>query len=124
MHKLIILVDTLPDQNLFEKLWPIFLHEAEAMPGLRRETTSWTAGRIFGEYQPVLIHELYFDTREELERAMESPSGQAAGRTLQRLTGGKMSLLFAQHLEDEPENFQSKAASSGQRNEVPDANRG
>lgn len=123
MYKLVILVDRLPNQSLFEKLWPEFLHEAEAMPALRRETTSWTAGQIYGEYQAELIHELYFDTREDLEKAMESPAGQAAGRTLQRLTGGSMSLLFAQHLEDDLKNIHSHAA-VGKSSEGADADGG
>ncbi len=123
MYKLIIIVETPPEGDTFEQLWPLFLHEAEAMPGLRRETTSWTVGQIYGDIQAAFIHELYFDEREELERAMESPSGQAAGRILQRLAGGKMSLLFAQHLEDELENIQAYADAAGRKSQEVDEKR-
>jgi hypothetical protein len=76
------------------------------MPGLRRETTSWSAGVIYGGIDVELIHELYFDNQEALQAAMESLPGQEAGRLLQRITGGQMTLLFAHHLEDDLENIQ------------------
>jgi uncharacterized protein (TIGR02118 family) len=105
MYKLIILVESLPEPNEFERLWPLFLGQAEAMPGLLRETTSWPAGVIYGDVPITLIHELYFDSQEALKQAMESQPGQAAGQMLQRLTAGKMTLLIAHHLEDELENI-------------------
>ncbi|MFN2198138.1 MAG: EthD family reductase [Anaerolineales bacterium] len=105
MHKLIILIESFADAHAFENLWPDFLARAEAMPGLRRETTSWPGGMIYGDVQIELIHELYFDSQEALKQAMESPPGQAAGQMLQRLTAGKMTLLIAHHLEDELENI-------------------
>lgn len=105
MYKLIILIESIPDTSEFESLWPQFLARAEAMPGLRRETTSWPSGVFYGEVPVALIHELYFDSQEALKQAMESPQGQAAGQMLQRLTTGKMTLLLAHHLEDELENI-------------------
>jgi hypothetical protein len=56
-----------------------------------------------------MIHELYFDTPDDLQAALGSPAGQAAGRKLQDITGGKFSLLFADHLEDELKNFLTQA---------------
>ena len=38
---------------------------------------------------------------------MESSAGQAAGRMLQRITNGQMTLLFAHHLEDNLENIRA-----------------
>jgi hypothetical protein len=36
---------------------------------------------------------------------MISPEGRAAGELLQRMTGGRMTLLFADHMQDELENI-------------------
>jgi hypothetical protein len=107
MYKLIILIEELADTQGFEKDWPEFLKLAEAMPGLQRETTSWSEGMIYGNYQVTMIHELYFNDRDSLQRAMESTAGQAAGRLLQRITNGQMTLLFAHHLEDDLENIRA-----------------
>lgn len=107
MYKLIILIEELADTQGFEKDWPEFLKLAEAMPGLQRETTSWSEGMIYGNYHVTMIHELYFNDRDSLQRAMESTAGQAAGRLLQRITNGQMTLLFAHHLEDDLENIRA-----------------
>jgi len=92
-----------PIQRLVDRVSAVFV---PVVIGLSLATLAgWLA--LSGDTQAAFIHELYFDGREELERAMESPAGQAAGRILQQLTGGKMSLLFAQHLEDELENIRA-----------------
>ena len=36
---------------------------------------------------------------------MSSPQGQISGHVLQKVTGGRMSLLFADHREDDLENI-------------------
>lgn len=103
MHKLIILIhDDCPTDRL-DEYWPHFLRLAEKMPGLLRETTSRVDGLIYGEYGVQIIHELYFETRQALEDAMESPVGVEAGQTLGSITGGRMTLLFAQHQQEEAE---------------------
>jgi uncharacterized protein (TIGR02118 family) len=113
MYKLVILIEPIQDQITFQEQWPQFLRLAEAMPGLRRETTSWVNGVIYGQHPVGMIHELFFDSRESLQQAMESPTGQEAGRTLQRLTQGSMTLLFAQHQEDELENIRAYREGKG-----------
>jgi uncharacterized protein (TIGR02118 family) len=105
MHKLMIIITQLPDLQAFEQGWPDFLALAERMPGLRRETTSWPGKILHGELSVKLIHELYFDSQTAMQQAMESPAGRAAGQMLQQLTGGRMILLFAHHLEDELDNI-------------------
>ena len=104
MHKLVILIESVEDP-VFDENWPDFLHLAERMPGLRRETTARVDGVLFGERDYALIHELYFDSAAALHTAMASPVGQAAGRLLQAMTGGKLALLYADHKEDELENI-------------------
>lgn len=106
MYKLIILIETPEDTFEFDSAWPQFLREAEQMPGLVREATVRVASTLFGEYDIYMIHELFFQTQGDLQAAMVSPPGQASGQVLQRITGGKMALLVAEHKQDEIENIQ------------------
>jgi uncharacterized protein (TIGR02118 family) len=105
MHKLVILIDELDDWTAFDETWPQFLHHAESMPGLRREVTCRVDSVLYGRGDIALIHELYFDSLQALRAAMTSPSGSAAGRLLQSMTGGRMTLFFADHKEDDMENI-------------------
>ncbi len=105
MFKLVILIEALENRPLFEAQWPNFLHLAEAMPGLRRETTSRVERVLYGRDHYAQVHELFFDTLAEVEQAMSSPQGQAAGRLLQQMTNGRMTLFFAEHREDELSNI-------------------
>jgi hypothetical protein len=41
----------------------------------------------------------------DIQQAMSSPEGHAAGGLLQQITGGKMSLVVADHKEDDLENI-------------------
>lgn len=105
MHKLVILIDALSEENAFAELWPQFLQFAERMPGLIREATCHVEHNLYGSCRATLIHELYFDSADAVQEAMSSPEGRAAGELLQRMTGGQMSLLITAHLEDELENI-------------------
>jgi len=79
MYKLVILIEPLDDWQAFEENWPEFLHQAERMPGLRRETTGRVERFLFGDIPYAQMHELYFDSLQDLERAMASPQGREAG---------------------------------------------
>lgn len=105
MYKLVILIETLEDWQAFENGWPDFLHHAERMPGLRREATSRVDGMLYGQAGYALMHELFFDSAEAAHQALSSPHGRQAGKTLQAITGGKMTLFFADHKEDALENI-------------------
>ena len=105
MHKLAILIDTPADWTTFEDGWPDFLHQAERMPGLRREATSRVESILYGHSSVTMVHELYFDTPEDALQALASPPGRQAGKILQRITDGRMVLFFADHKEDELENI-------------------
>jgi uncharacterized protein (TIGR02118 family) len=116
MHKLVILIERLDDEAALDNAWPQFLHLAERMPGLRRESTSRVEDYLYGSSPVALVHELYFDSLEAAQAAMTSPAGRAAGRLLQAMTGGRMALFFAEHQEDELENirkFQGQAGPPG-----------
>ena len=105
MHKLIILIEPPIDPVLFDESWPSFLHQAEKMPGLVREATIRVTKVLFGDRQYHMIHELFFESHENLQTAMVSPQGQVSGQILQKITNGRMSLLIAEHREDNIENI-------------------
>ena len=107
MVKLVILINPLNNREAFDAEWPVFLHLVEAMPGLRRETTSRVERHLFGNCSVEQVHELFFDTFMEAEQAMASSKGQEAGRLLQKMTGGRMTAFFAEHKEDELTNIRS-----------------
>ena len=105
MYKLIILIETPGDQQEFDESWPLFLRQAEKMPGLVREATIRVVHSLYGNYDVSMIHELCFDSYDDLKLAMSSPQGQKSGNVLQNITEGRMTLLFAEHREDDLENI-------------------
>jgi hypothetical protein len=104
MQKLVILVESTNDPA-FDENWPQFLHQVEQMPGLRREATSRVDKILVGTVPFALIHELYFDTPQELYVAMASAPGKEAGRLLQLMTDGRVTLLVVDHKEDDLDNI-------------------
>lgn len=112
MQKLVILFESPENGQAFQLGWQKFLGLAEQLPGLRRETVSRVAHKLFGkpEGEISLIHELLFDSKEALEAALASPEGQAAGAFLQSFTGGKVVLLIAEHLEAGEKDFAKRKA--------------
>jgi hypothetical protein len=107
MHKLIILVKSTENDLNVETEWFRFLNWAEKMPGLRREVTSRRTLQMYGDYPCLFIHELFFDNKGAAETALASEAGQNAGKTLQEITGGHITLFLAEHLEDTLQNIQS-----------------
>ena len=116
MHKLVILIDQLDDEARFDEMWPEFLHISERMPGLMREATCRVENILYGAHQPALLHELFFESLEDIQKALSSDEGRSAGELLQRMTGGRMSLFIADHKEDDIENirrFQQEKTDDG-----------
>jgi uncharacterized protein (TIGR02118 family) len=110
MYKLVILFDQPSDPLAFLTGWQAFLHMAEQMPGLRRETVSLIEDVVYSENRPrpFKIHELYFDDRAALDAALASETGQEAGQWLHQFTGGKFTLLTAPHQEATAKEFTKK----------------
>jgi hypothetical protein len=102
MHKLVILILSTGNPG-FEDQWPQFLHAAERIPGLRRESTSRVSQVIYGDMRIQRVHELYFDSYPDLEAGLNSPEGQHTGQLLQQITSGRMILFLADHTEDDLE---------------------
>ena len=107
MYKLVILFLPPLAWSAFDKGWQKFLGLAEQMPGLRKEVVSDIDEQVFGpasmNYKK--LHELYFDSREALEDALTSETGQEAGQWLQSFTQGRFLLFIAKHMEATPEQF-------------------
>jgi uncharacterized protein (TIGR02118 family) len=105
MHKLVIMIEDVPDQDQFDQMWPEFLHVSERMPGLIKEATCRVDSMLYGRYQPIMLHELFFKSLDDIRQAMSSPEGQEAGGLLQQMTGGQLSLFICDHKEDDLENI-------------------
>ena len=101
MHKLVILIEATENETALDDAWPDFLHLAESMPGLVREATSRVETALFGKVHYSLMHELFFDSIQAINTAMASPQGRQAGRQLQAMTGGRVTLFLASHKEDD-----------------------
>ena len=107
MFKLIILIEPGIDEAGFFDGWPQFLAHAENLPELVKVVSAPVHNRLTGQFNPLMVHELYFPTQQALQRAMTSEEGVAAGETLQRITGGAVTLLVAGHMEDSGENLRA-----------------
>ena len=106
MYKLtIFFTPPLPNQEFDQQGWQKFMGLAEKMPGLRRETVTEVQEMVFGHLPYIKIHEFYFDSRQDLDAALQSEQGQAAGAWLHRFTGKRFSMLIAEHKEALPQEF-------------------
>lgn len=105
MHKLLILIPPSVEGPALDAGWPEFLHHAERMPGLIREASVRVTSQLFGDHPVSMVHELFFEDQPALQEAMRSPEGLAAGQVLQQITQGRMTLLLAEHREDDIENL-------------------
>lgn len=105
MQKLVIMFNPANDQQAYDDSWPSFLALAEKLPRLRREATSHIEHVLTGRMDYSLIHELFFDSMEDMQQALASPVGRAAGARLQEITRGRAVLFYAEHTEDSAENL-------------------
>jgi uncharacterized protein (TIGR02118 family) len=106
MYKLVILVEPQDFPSDFHQRWPEFLAKVEQLPGLHREVTSHVDRVLSGNMNAHMIHELHFDSLKAAGEAMASPQGQAAGALLQEISGGKVTLMLADHSQDELSHIQ------------------
>lgn len=90
------------DVDGFEQRWSHeFVPKAEKMPGIRRVTVSRVYGSPAGPAELHLVHEIFFDDAESLQRALISAEGVEAGKALISIAGSFVSLCFAEHLEED-----------------------
>ena len=101
MYKLTILFRTPPDISKFEHDWAhTFVPFAEAMPGILRVEVGTVDGGPDGPSPFHKIHEFYFESRETMDKAMNSEKGTRAGIALNTLAKGSFTIMFADVLED------------------------
>ncbi|MFC1997952.1 hypothetical protein ACFLXI_10190 [Chloroflexota bacterium] len=105
MYKLMIIIPPHIEEPVLTDGWPEFLHAAESMPDLQREASVRVSTSLYGTQEIGMVHELFFETLADLQSAMQSPEGLAAGQIIQQLTQGQMTLLIAEHREDDIENL-------------------
>ena len=107
MYKMVIVFFTPTAWATFEQGWQKFLGLAEQMPGLCKEVVSDPEQLVFGSPNQKIqkIHELFFNSREDLEAALNAEAGQKAGQWLHSFTQGQFILMIAKHMEAAPEQF-------------------
>lgn len=102
MYKLIVIFRKPPDVMALESRWSQeFVAKAEKMPGLRRVSVSRVVGAPGGATDLHLIHEFYFNDLTDLQSAITSEAGRAAGQALMGFAGDYVTLAFAEHLEED-----------------------
>ena len=111
MYKLVIVfLQSFTGAKSFAMGWQKFLGLAEQMPGLRKEVISDPDEVVFGppnqKYRKV--HELFFDSREDLDTALNSEAGQKAGQWLHSFTQGQFVLMISRHMEATPDDFKKE----------------
>ncbi|MEA2007650.1 MAG: hypothetical protein U9O54_00875 [Chloroflexota bacterium] len=119
MYKLIILIPPNVNETTLDESWPEFLHHAEQMPGLVRETATHARELIFGRKMVSRVYEFFFPDKETLYRGITSPHGERAGQLIHEMTQGRATILTAEHREDEIENIRlAKAAQTSEVSET------
>ena len=118
MYKLLIIfLQSFTAPETFVMGWQKFLGLAEQMPGLRKEVISDSEEVVFGprnlSYKK--IHELYFDSRDDLDAALASEAGQKAGQWLHSFTQGQFVLTIARHMEATPDEFKKNVGARSSR---------
>jgi uncharacterized protein (TIGR02118 family) len=90
------------DPTSFEERWSNeFVASAEALPGLRRVAVSRFRTTLSDPLRLYLVHELYFDDLDAVQQAMASIQGQNAGQTLMSIAQDFVSVLIAEHMEED-----------------------
>lgn len=106
MYKLTLLFkETAAEPNLIERWSQEFVPLADQLPGLKFVLVSHFEGGPTGPSEWRLQHDLIFESKEALQAAMQSAAGVSAGQALVRLTRHApeaVTMLFAEHMEDEP----------------------
>lgn len=100
MHTLLILLPPSIDWTLFDQGWPSFLHEAERMPGLIRESVFQVHQNLSGQSPFARIYAFHFQDQPSLIQAMTSPAGNAASQIIHRISGGSAVIVTGDFKED------------------------
>ncbi len=97
MIKLVALFKKPADAESFDQHYAnVHTPLIRAMPGLQRLEVSRITSTIGGESPFYLIASMYFNGEDELNAALASPQGKAAGKDLMGFAKGIVSLLVAE----------------------------
>jgi uncharacterized protein (TIGR02118 family) len=97
MVKMIALFRRPPDVATFlEHYEQVHLPLVRQMPGLRRLEVHRMFDPRGGEPDPFLMAEMYFDSRESLMEAMNSPQGRAGGKDLKAFAADIVQIFLAE----------------------------
>jgi uncharacterized protein (TIGR02118 family) len=97
LHKLILLFKAPPDIESFEAAFAAqHVPAITTMPGLRRAAVTRGIAGPRGPAPYHLIHELYFDSLEDMRAGLESPEGRNAGATLLAIARDCVEIMFAE----------------------------
>jgi uncharacterized protein (TIGR02118 family) len=84
----------------FENLYNDFLALVERMPGITRREVSNVIGSPRGDSPFYRMLEVYFESYDQLDAALNSPAGQEAGGELSKFPAGTFEMLFAEVYEE------------------------
>ncbi|MFO7172719.1 MAG: EthD family reductase [Bacillota bacterium] len=97
MVKLVALYRRPADPEAFDRHYrEVHAPLAARMPGLRRMEVARVTGSPMGESPYYLMAEMYFDSLADLEAALSSPEGRAAGKDLMGFARDLVSLHIAE----------------------------
>ena len=100
MYSLILLIPCQINQEKFDRGWPSFLHQAEKMPGMIKETVTLIDQKLTGLESYSRLYTFHFSDKDSLHRALASPPGQKAGELIHEISEGK-ALIFTGELRED-----------------------
>lgn len=98
MTRLLVLYGHPEDPDAFDKYYhEVHIPIAKKMKGLRK----WTIGKVQGtpDGKPApyyYIADLYMDSREDFEKLLSSPQGQAAVEDVPKFASGGVTFLYTE----------------------------
>lgn len=101
MYKIMLMIPRRVNFGVFDDRWPEFLHLAEQMPGLERESTTLIQEDVYGQGLYSRVYEFFFPDKTALLRGLTSPAGEKAGQVIHEITAGQVTILIAEHKEDQ-----------------------
>ena len=105
MYSLLLLIPNQINQEKFDRGWPSFLHQAEKMPGMLKETATLIDQKLTGVQSYSRLYTFHFSDKDSLHRALSSPPGQKAGELIHTISEGKALIFTGDFREDQLANL-------------------
>ena len=101
MVKLVAIYSKPDDVEAFDKhYFDVHVPLAKAMPGLKKVEVSRFTGSPAGDARYYMMAELYFDNKDAMFAALNSPEGKAAAKDVMGFAGKYIHMMFANVLDD------------------------